>query len=464
MHPTLSHPWRKIRLYTDYMNLKGFLKGDGRTVKARKNILASMALKGLDGLVYLLFVPVTLGYLKPYEYGVWLTLNSILVWIDSFDIGLGNGMRNKLAQAVANGDKDRGRTYVSTTFYMLILLMLGLVVAGTLIQPLVDWYSILHTNSAEVAQLNNIVYVTFLIFCFNFIFKFIGNVYLALQLPAVNNLFVTAGHTLALIVIFILTKTTQGSLMAVAVVYAAAPLAVYLMAYPVTFFKIFPYLRPSFKYFRKEDLKDLFNVSVLFFILQLSGILLFSLANILISHLFGPAMVTPYNVAYRYYSLVPMVMALVVAPMWSATTDAYERGELEWIRAAMKRVGRLLCIALALLAFMTVISEWIYSIWVGGEVRIGFPISIWMGIYTGILILSLAYSSFLNGMNKIRLQCINTLTVGILFYPLCWWLGKTFGITGVLGGMCLLNLSGLLLNVIQFNKVVNGKAAGIWAK
>ncbi|MDE6836384.1 MAG: hypothetical protein K2J03_05450, partial [Muribaculaceae bacterium] len=126
--------------------------------------------------------------------------------------------------------------------------------------------------------------------------------------------------------------------------------------------------------------------------------------------------------------------------------------------------GRLLCMALALLAFMTVISEWIYSIWVGGEVRIGFPISIWMGIYTGILILSLAYSSFLNGMNKIRLQCINTLTVGILFYPLCWWLGKIFGITGVLGGMCMLNLSGLLLNVIQFNKVVNGKAAGIWAK
>ena len=40
-----------------------------------------MLLKGIDGIVYLLFVPVTLGYLKPYEYGVWLTLNSILIWI-----------------------------------------------------------------------------------------------------------------------------------------------------------------------------------------------------------------------------------------------------------------------------------------------------------------------------------------------------------------------------------------------
>ena len=75
------------------MKLTGLLKGDARTVKARKNVLASVLLKGIDGIVYLLFVPVTLGYLKSYEYGVWLTMNSILLWIDSFDIGLGNGMR-----------------------------------------------------------------------------------------------------------------------------------------------------------------------------------------------------------------------------------------------------------------------------------------------------------------------------------------------------------------------------------
>ena len=49
------------------MKLTGLLKGDARTVKARKNVLASVLLKGIDGIVYLLFVPVTLGYLKPYD-------------------------------------------------------------------------------------------------------------------------------------------------------------------------------------------------------------------------------------------------------------------------------------------------------------------------------------------------------------------------------------------------------------
>ena len=74
--------------------LSKFFKGDTRSVKAKKNIIVSGFIKGADMLVYLLLVPLTLGYLNAYEYGIWLTLNSLLTWIDSFDIGLGNGLRN----------------------------------------------------------------------------------------------------------------------------------------------------------------------------------------------------------------------------------------------------------------------------------------------------------------------------------------------------------------------------------
>lgn len=446
------------------MKLSGFFQGNARTVKARKNVIASMVLKGIDGVVYLLLVPVTLGYINPYEYGIWLTLNSILLWIDSFDIGLGNGMRNRVAEALAKGRKEEARIYVSTTFFMLCLLMAGLVALGSVLAPFIDWYSILHTNHQEVARLGGIVYITFLIYCLNFVFKFIGNVYLALQLPAVNNFFVTMGHLLSLGVIWALTFLTPGSLLLVAVVYSAGPLTVYLIAYPVTFFRILPFLRPSISGFRKEYLKDLFGVGVIFFILQLSGILLFSLANVLISRLFGPETVTPYNIAYRYYSLVPMVMTLLTAPMWSASTDAWSRGESDWIRVTMRRIHYYLMLAVGVLVVMTAVSEEVYSIWVGKEVSIGMAVSCWMGLYTIILVVSQSYAYFLNGMGKLKLQALNTLIVGLLFYPVCHYLGLSFGLTGVLFGMCLLNCSGLILNIIQFHKVTTGKATGIWAK
>jgi O-antigen/teichoic acid export membrane protein len=315
-----------------------------------------------------------------------------------------------------------------------------------------------------VPHLDEIVYVAFVIFCLNFIFKFVGNVYLALQLPAVNNAMTTGGHLLSLIIIFILTKTTVGSLMYVAVAYSISPLLVYLMMYPVTFKVVFPWLLPSVKCFHRQHLKKLFNIGIQFFLLQLSGILLFAFANLLISHQFGPQEVTPYNIAYRYFSVLPMAMAIILSPMWSASTDAYAKGDVVWIRCTMRGIHKILLLAYGAILLMILASNFIYRIWVGAEVTIPISLSIAIGIYMAILISSLSYSNFLNGLGKLRLQTINTVTVAILFYPLCTFLGHKMGVVGIVVGMSLLHLSGLILNKIQFDKVIAGTADGIWNK
>ena len=90
-----------------------------RTALLKKNILGSFVIKGWNCVVQLLLVPITLNCLTQYEYGIWLTINSVLVWIDSFDIGLGNGLRNQLTKSIAELDMERGRRQVSTTLVML---------------------------------------------------------------------------------------------------------------------------------------------------------------------------------------------------------------------------------------------------------------------------------------------------------------------------------------------------------
>lgn len=384
------------------------------------------------------------------------------MWINSFDIGLGNGLRNKLAEAMANDNKILGRKYVSTTFFMLIFLMGILIIVGSLLFPLINWYSILNASPEYVHSLDNIVYITFLIFCLNFIFKFIGNVYLAMQLPAINNLMVVSGHLLSLIIIYILTLTTSGNLFLVALVYSLSPLMVYLIMYPLTFCKIYKFLSPSIKYFNKTYIKSLLSIGIQFFILQLSALLLFSFANILISHKFGPESVTPYNIAFRYFSLITMVMAIILSPMWSATTDAYSKGDINWIKSTMRKIRKIIYGAFGILLIMVLISKYVYQIWIGDEVNIPISISIMIAIYISIIISSLSYSNFLNGLGKLRLQTINTVISAILFYPLCNYLGDLQGIIGIISGMCVLNLSGLILNAIQYNKVIGGQAKGIW--
>lgn len=440
------------------------LRGDKRSADVKKNVIASFGIKGVDILVYFLLVPLTLGYLNKYEYGIWLTLNSILMWINSFDIGLGNGLRNKLVDALAAGDKRLCKIYVSTTFFMLCMLMGILMLIGSLLYPFLDWYTILGASRESIRNLDQIVYLSFVLFCFNFILKFVGNVYLALQMPAVNNLFVCLGHSLSLLIIFILSRYTEGSFLYVAVAYGIAPPLVYLIVYAITFFGKYGYMSPSVRYFRREYLKSLFSMGVLFFIIQLGGLLLFSTANLIISHLFGPENVTPYNIAYRYFSVVSIGMNLIIAPLWSAATDAYVRGEIGWIRDSIAKIRKLLLLVGAGIVAMILLSGTAYRLWLGDQITIPPALTIGMGSYIFILVWSMSFSNFLNGMGKLRIQAINTIVVGILFVPVGLFLGKSMGSYGIVLSLCLANLPGAVLNTIQLKKVVANRASGIWAE
>jgi hypothetical protein len=67
-------------------------------------------------------------------------------------------------------------------------------------------------------------------------------------------------------------------------------------------------------------------------------------------------------------------------------------------------------------------------------------------------------------MGKLRLQTINIIIVGILFYPVCYFFADLYGVNGILVGMIAVNISGAILNTIQLQKILSQLATGIWAK
>jgi O-antigen/teichoic acid export membrane protein len=294
--------------------------------------------------------------------------------------------------------------------------------------------------------------------------KFVGNVYLAMQMPSINNLLVSLGHLLSLIVIFILTKTTDGSLFNVAFAFSLSPIVVYVISYPITFNLIFKDLKPTLKGFSVKYLKGLFNVGISFFFLQISGVVLFAMSNIIISKLFGPEQVTPYNISYRYFTLINMLLAILVQPLWTAVTDAKAKGDTEWIKVSLKKTEQILFMLGIVLLLMLAVSKFIYAIWIGSDVEIPFELSTVNALYVFIIITSTAYSYFLNGMGILRIQVINTIIVAMLFVPICYIVSSWLGIIGVPISMCIMNSSGALLNRIQVKKILKGNAHGIWAK
>ena len=67
--------------------LTGFYsEGEIRSVRARKNIFATFLIRGGSILVGLMLVPITIHYVNPTRYGIWITLSSIIMLMEFFDI------------------------------------------------------------------------------------------------------------------------------------------------------------------------------------------------------------------------------------------------------------------------------------------------------------------------------------------------------------------------------------------
>lgn len=444
------------------MNLKIIFGGDHRTALIKKNIAGSLLIKGWSCIVQFLIVPLSLLCLTKYEYGIWLTINSILMGIDAIDVGLGNGLRNRLAEAMALDNRDMARQQVSTTFFMLVMIMLPLIILFVVSMQFVDCNALMNVSPELVPNIRGILVASVAIMGSTFIFKFIGNMYMGLQLPAINNLLVVLGQTVSLGVLFVLSLLGHSSLMTVAVAFTASPLLVYLIAYPVSFLGKYSILAPSFRFFDMESLRSLFGLGMKFFVIQVSGLMLFMSSNVIISHVMNPAEVTPYQIAYRYFSILYMLFAIIASPLWSATTDAYTKGDWDWIRRAMRKMNMLLVVSVAFVMLMIVVAPLFYHLWIGDKVEVELSLNIMMAIYSYMLVVSNSYSYILMGIGKIRMILIVTVSEMIIFVPIEYFACKYVGTTGLLTSLILSTAICAILNNMQLKYLSLGKAKGIW--
>lgn len=436
-----------------------------RSSLLQKNIFASFVIKGWSALIVLLLVPATLHCLGEYKNGIWLTISSLLLWIDNMDIGLGNGLRNKIAEYMAHDEFERTRSLISSTFAMLTCIIIPVLLILLLLIALTDPYWIFNASPSKVDHLDQVLMATVTLVCTSFIFKLIGNFYMGMQLPAVSNLLIALGQTLALIGTYIVLWAGSHSLMLIALVNTVSPLIIYLLAFPYTFLYKYPHLCPSLKLIKLKEAKAVIHMGVQFFIMQISSVVLFMTSNILISNLFSPTMVTPYQITYRYFSILLVIFTVICMPFWNATTDAYQKNDIAWIRNATKKLRLMTVGILICLIVMIALSDIVYAIWIDQQTVIDLKMSIMMAAYIFILIYSMRYSYFINGIGKLRLQLIFTTAAAVLFIPLAYLTTQwTHSIIWFMIVMCLVNIPGLIVNRIQFYKLINGKANGIWMK
>lgn len=441
-----------------------FFKGHSRTVKAKKNITASFGIKGISIIIGFVFVPLILGYLDAERYGIWLTLSSIIAWFSFFDIGLGNGLRNRFAEAMAAGDHELAKTYVSTTYAILGAVFLFAIILFNFVNPFLNWQIILNTTAVGGRELSIIALIVFTFFILRFFFKLIGIILMADQRPAINNAFGPIGNVVALIIIFILTKTTEGSLVLLSMTLSIVPVIVLIIATFYFFSKDYNKYKPEFKYIDFSKSKDLLGLGFKFFYTQIAAIIFYSTTNFLIAQFSNQETVASYNVAYKYLFMVNMVYFIVLTPFWSAVTDAFAKEDYVWLKNSMRKLNILSGIMILALFGALLISPFVYKLWIGDKLSIPFSLSMIITLYLIQQVIVAPFATFINGFGKLKME-IYLISVGIIiFLPMAYILGGKFGVYGIVLSIILIQLPSSIIIPIQVFKLINQKAKGIWNK
>ena len=169
-------------------------KGEIRSVKAKKNILLSFVIRGVSIFISFYLVRITIGYVGPEEYGIWTTLSAFIAWFGFFDIGLGNGLRNKFTEALAENNYDLARTYVSTTYAGMALILGGLAVLFLIAFPFIDWMLVFKSSPEIAKSLKYLIIIVFIFFMLRLVLGLISVILTADQRPAIGGIIDPVGN------------------------------------------------------------------------------------------------------------------------------------------------------------------------------------------------------------------------------------------------------------------------------
>lgn len=435
-----------------------------RTFLIRKNILLSFFLKGGSVLITFLLVPITINYINPVQYGIWLTLSSIIYWISVFDIGIGNGLKNEIAYSIAIKDESNFKKYVSTSYAVLTIIAIIIFVIMLVISLTFDWNKFLNISNQVNLNLRPVIILFIGFFCVQFVLQLLDAVISATQQVFMSSIILLIGQIIGLVSIYLLTQFVSGSLFLLVFVMSGSAMFALLIASLYLYNTKFKTFAPSISSIDFKQIKKLLNFGGTFFIIQIGAMVIIYSNNFIIARILGPEFVTQYNIPFRLFSVISLLFSIIIAPYWSAFTDAYTINNLSWIKKSIKKLRIIWLCLLFLGVLIYIFSNFLYRVWIHNVIPIPNSLSLCMLVNVMVFTWQTLHVYFLNGIGKIRLQLFVVVICAIFNIPLTIYMGKSLGLPGVVSANTIVFFIMGMIFTFQYNKIINQSASKIWNK
>lgn len=424
----------------------------------KKNFSVGFLMKIVSVGLSFLYIPMLLSYLNLAQYGLWMTILSVISWIYIFDFGMGNGLKIKLSEALAYDDNESAKQYISTTYALvgtigLVVFLCGAILSNLSVFEFSNWFS----GAEESEQdLKTIVFVTFSFAMMNFIvsiykqilfatnrFYFIGAIDVAVQIT--NILF-----------LLMIQQVLPPSVMVISVLYGASSILVGVSV-SIYIFKDNRALAPSISSIKYSLVRDIFGLGFKFLLIQLATIVIYSTDSIIIAKYINVESVVAYSIAAKMFGGVIIIWYLITGPMTPLFTNAAVKGDVAWISSTIKKMNGIFCVFSVFVLFVLYFSENIADIWLQKEIEYPDKLFLYYTVFVLIRLYGDLYMSFLNSIKVLNMQIAVSIFTAVINIPLSIMFIEKFdmGSTGVILATCISLVPLALIMPIQAMREIN---------
>lgn len=425
----------------------------------QRSAVINMLFKPISMVLSLMYIPMLLHYLGNEKYGLWVTVLSVINWVNYFDVGIGNGMRHLLAKAIANGDREKASRIVSTSYIVLSIIASVLLLMLITLTVFTDWNTIFATS----ISMRPTLMISFICICVNFVLCLSTTILYALQKServALNNCIVQSINVIGL---YIISQCSVQRLEYIAILFGLSSSIVYIFN-SMNIFTKYQFLYPRKSSFRKTEIRGTTSIGIKFFIIQVMCLMMFTVDNLLISHFWGAAEVTPFSITNKVFNTAYTVLAAFLVPFWSQSTVAFAKRDINWICLSLKNASLMCGLFIIGYFVLALLFKPLISLWVGKELIISNGLILVMALYYSLYSILGVECQFINGSGKINLQLLLYVIAGIMNVPISILIGVYFGLgplgirlaTGILVLIMVILLGINLKRIIRNMKIIGG--------
>jgi len=380
------------------------------------NVLYTLIFKGGSLIISLFTFPAYIRYLGNEQIlGAWFTILSILNLVFSFDLGIGNGLRNMLVPVLLDGDQKKVKKYISTAYTIIGFIVLICIILGCFTFKNVHFSSFFKIKENIVSQktLYYTVLIAFSGIMMQFFLNLITSIMYAMQKSAFINLLALISSLINLLFVsFTKCSNLSSGLISLAFVNVLSVNIPLILATILIFSKKLKGCSPSFYQFDIEFARNILKLGGIFFWVQIVFMFITSTNEILIVWLTNAQMVVEYQAYSKLFMLGGTIFVLVLSPVWSVVTKAMFEKKYAWLKKIHKIMNLVFILAVIFELLIMIFLQKLFNVWLGEEaIQVNYFYACIFTAFGSLFIWNAMQSSIANGLGKPKIEAI-FLTIG----------------------------------------------------